>query len=369
MEREFTVRVLIVNTVPYMKNGISSVIFQYYAGLASSKCQFDFVGINDIPLNERKKIESNDGKIFVLPMRNRNPLKYIIGLMKICKSGGYDVIHAHGNSSTLLFEMLAAYLGGVTCRVAHGHSVSCNNHALDRLLKPFFLRSYTVALSCSTEAGKFLFRNRPFTVCVNAFDVESFCFSEESREKSRSEFGLNDKCVIGYVATLSQSKNHIFLLDVFMRYKAINDRAVLLLVGEGPYRERIEEEIQKRNLSESVLLLGERNDIPNLINAFDLVAFPSKFEGLGIALLEAQANGLGVIASKDVIPERVKVNDNFAFVSLDEPEKWLEKMVSMDIRRDKRGCENIKKAGFDIAYQADVLLEIYCQNSLRRNMP
>lgn len=71
-------------------------------------------------------------------------------------------------------------------------------------------------------------------------------------------------------------------------------------------------------LNNRVFILGERNDVNELLNMMDIFLFPSKTEGLGISLIEAQINGLYCFTSKDVVPNSVKFTDHLNFISLNK---------------------------------------------------
>ncbi len=350
-------KILVVNTVPYKGNGVTNVIYQYYKEMQCDDFQFDFAGINAPSF----AIEENNGeRFFVLSFRNRNPIKYVIELTKICIKGRYDVVHAHGNSGTLVLEAFAAKLAKIPIRIAHGHSVSTRNKFIHFLLRPLLLWCATTYVACSKEAGEFLFGSSPFFIVKNAFDVNSFSFSLEKREELRERFGIESSTIVfGNVSTLSKTKNHKFLIDVFSEYKKHNKNAVLMLVGKGPYESEIREYINNSCVSDAVMLLGERSDVADLLNVFDYFVFPSLYEGLGISLLEAQANGLPVFATARTIPEIVKVNKNFWFLELKQPKEWSSQILATNTMRNPCGLENVKMSGYSIEENAEVLKALY----------
>lgn len=361
-------KILVVNTVQYKGNGITNVIYQYYKEIQCDDFQFDFVGINEPSLTLKEKIKSDKGKFFVLSFRNKNPIKYVIEFAKICRQGKYDVVHAHGNSSTLALEALAANFAKIPVRIVHGHSVSTNSKIIHTLLRPILLRCATNYVACSKEAGKFLFGKRNFLVLKNAFCVKDFQFSEINRKKIRKELGIDEKTiVIGNVSTLTENKNHKFLIQIFSEYKKRNRDSILLLVGKGPYEKEIRKFADISSVSDSVYFLGERADVSQLLSAFDYFVFPSRYEGLGISLLEAQANGLPVFATAGSIPEIVKINDNFFFLNLDNPENWTKKIISTNIERDVRGVDHVRNRGYDIKENAHILKTLYQKEERDKN--
>ena len=93
------------------------------------------------------------------------------------------------------------------------------------------------------------------------------------------------------------------------------------------------------------------------MNAMDIFAFPSLFEGLGLVLIEAQANGIQCIATKDAVPYEVKINNNFEFIELDI-EKWKEKILKTNLTRVD-GKQKIKEANYFIEDVITQLTEFY----------
>ena len=137
--------------------------------------------------------------------------------------------------------------------------------------------------------------------------------------------------------------------------------ALLLLIGEGDGKATVQEQAQRLNASEKVIFYGATENVPPLLSAMDVFVFPSRFEGCGNALLEAQAAGLPCFASKDVIPKDVAVTPLLHWVSLsDGPGTWAEAILS---NRDSalRQAHNteIIQAGYDLAAMADRLKKIY----------
>ena len=189
-----------------------------------------------------------------------------------------------------------------------------------------------------------------------------FEYSAESRETIRKELGVEDKFVIGHVGRFVYSKNHMFLLETFAEVVKKNKDAVLICVGGGKLRTEIENKIQELEIKDNVILYGETTEINKVYNAFDLFLFPSHYEGLGIVLVEAQANGLPVVAA-DTIPSEVNLTDNFEFMSLDEGKlKWAQRIL--DRRKEKRNFENAKKvykAGYDIRDVSQLLQNTYIE--------
>ena len=128
----------------------------------------------------------------------------------------------------------------------------------------------------------------------------------------------------------------------------------LWIVGEGDLKDAMLQEINKYGIADSVKWLGRRNDVEQLMQGMDLLLQPSIFEGLGIVLVEAQAGGLQVLTSKDVVPNEANVTKAFNNERLDSaPNIWALRILDIISRKDDRNnlASSFPKQ-FDINYEA-----------------
>ena len=294
-------RVLHVFTVPVTRNGITMFALQRLPGLRAAGVEADFASPNTVEAGLLAQIEQAGARVFVVPQK-RPSLSYVRALAAIVRREKYDIVHAHGNSSSLFFEMLAASLGGCGARVAHSHNTTCNHLRQDKYLRPLFYRSYTAAAACGRDAGKWLFGSRPFTVLPNAVDVGRFQYDPAARARVRAALGIGeDELVLGHVGRFNGQKNHRFLLEVFRALLESEPRARLLLVGDG----YLENDVRAlaAPLGDRVLFTGAVPDPQNYLSAMDVMALPSLFEGFPTVLLEWQCAGLPALVSARVTDE------------------------------------------------------------------
>ena len=156
----------------------------------------------------------------------------------------------------------------------------------------------------------------------NAIDRERFAFNDETRKRLRAAYHLDGSFVIGHIGRFVPQKNHSFLIQIFRDTLAKLPSARLLLIGDGPLKDDIQKMVQRFGLEEQVIFLGQRNDIPALLQAMDLFLLPSLYEGLPVSCLEAQAAGLSCIAADTVSVETAYEKD-FQFLSLASEETWV----------------------------------------------
>ena len=361
-------KLLIVNTVPFTLDGINSVILNYYRAMDKNDMQIDFVMITQPYEEIKKEISDNGGKIYVIHGRSRNPLSYVKQLFKIVKDGQYDIVHAHGNSCTLAFEMIAAKIGGARVRIPHSHNSNCKHKAMHTLLKPFFNRYYTHGFACGEKAGEWLYGKRKFTIINNGINLKNYLFSQQTRDMYRKKLNLIDKKVIGHVGNFIPRKNDLFLIDIFAELYKMDSSYRLLTIGDGKLKQEVQEKVAGIGLEEAVIFTGLRDDVPELMQAMDIFVLPSIFEGLPLTLIEAQSAGLPCVVS-DKVSNEVKITDLVEFISIDKSAaEWVKRIQIISIVDRKNTSEDIKtkiaSAGYSIDDNAKYLKKLYGKISM-----
>lgn len=265
-------------------------------------------------------------------------------------------VHMHMNNINFITPLKYAKKYNIPLKIYHSHNsgnMFGEPSQLFKLMENYnrkILKKYTDKLiACSEDAGKWMFGSSKFQVIKNAINAKEFTFNEYVRVIKRKELGIDNKKVVGFVGRLQYQKNPEFLIDVFKEIYKRDKDTVLLIVGLGDLEEKIKVMINNYNLEKAVIFLGARTDVSELMQAFDLFILPSRFEGFGIVLIEAQAAGLPCLASAKVIPDEVKVTDLLEFVDLElNPGIWAEKALEkLNIKR-RNTYEEIKDAGYDI---------------------
>ena len=175
-------------------------------------------------------------------------------------------------------------------------------------------------------------------VIRNGVDLGSFRGERKSKSDILKSVGISgDAYVVGHVGRFSQQKNHGFLLKVFREVVNRKQNAHLLLIGSGELQQDVEQTAQQMGLRDKLTILSHRTDIPDLLNAMDVVIFPSLYEGLSVTLVEAQASGLRCVISDSINSEN-HLSENTVSVSLDEsPEKWAEIALDPSIKNEHFG--------------------------------
>lgn len=364
------IRVLYVNGGIMDRGGISAYMMNYYRHIDRSKVQIDFVihgfekGVND------DEIRSTGGQIYNVPVKSRDYFGNTKALKKIFNSGIYKIIHSHMDAMSIV-PLKVAKDCGVPIRIAHSHNTQ---HLTKNKIKFMFneyarknIKKYATNLyACSEDAGRWLYGNKAFndrkvTLINNAIELDNFAFSLQKRNIIREQLGLKENFVIGHIGRFDYQKNHMFLLEIFKATLGKKPDAKLLLIGDGHLREQIKERIEQLGIKKSVVMLGLRDDVNDLLNAFDLLLLPSLFEGLGIVLIEAQTNGLRCIVSHGV-PQAVNITNLVSHKSLDETAiHWADQINQLEDNSNERESylSQMSEGGYGINIEAPKLMNLY----------
>ena len=198
-------------------------------------------------------------------------------------------------------------------------------------------------------------KGRHFQFVHNAFHVPDYAYNPYVREQVREELGLHGKLVIGHIGKYCYAKNNFFLLDIMEELLKTKKNAVLLAVGEGEDWESVKEQAQQRGLSDSIMFLGIREDVPRLLQAMDFFVLPSRFEGQPIVAIEAQAAGLYTIVSDTITPE-VVITTNCSQLSITMgAAPWVDTILAFsDYLRGTQSQKAIEKTYGETAQKAQL---------------
>lgn len=348
------------------RGGAETMIMNYYRCLDRSKYQFDFFVHRKERADYDDEIESMGGRIFrAFPIYPQNYFSYFSFLDAFFKKHHTDFVAVHCHiqeNSGFALKYAAKY--GIKNRLCTSH---CAGKSFDfkypfRLFASFFLQKYvTKRLSCGIDAGKALYGKEKFLIFPNAINVDDFIFNECIRKKLRKDLCLNDSLVIGNVARLSPEKNHLFMIDVFEELLKLQSNAKLIFVGSGQMYSAIQKKIKERCLEDKIMMLGVRNNVNQILQAFDILLFPSLFEGLPMSVIEAQTAGLKCVLS-DSIDKDVMITDNVYFLSLKrEPKYWAQMILEKSNYMRENMAGQIKSTGYDVKSNIEKLLSLYLQ--------
>lgn len=360
------VRALYVSGGSLDRGGIASWMLNYVSRFDRDRVAVDFLVHGLEPGAREAEALALGARVYRVPFRRSDPLGNRKGLAEAI-GAGYDVVHAHMDGMNAYPLELAKRLR-VPVRVSHSHNTDFLTgnparraiHEIARRRIPSFA---THLLACSEDAGRFLYGDTLYNdgkvaIVRNAIEIERYRFSETARASVRAELGLDGRFAIGHIGRFDlRQKNQLFLLDAFSRAKKERGELALVLVGDGADKTRIQAQIARLGLERDVLITGFREDIPALLSAFDLFALPSVFEGLGIVLIEAQACGLGCVASA-AVPRDTEITE-CRYLPL-EGTAWADAFTLATVHANRDLPEqSLKERGYEIGAAAATLEQFY----------
>ncbi len=355
--------------------GVESFLLNYYRNIDKSKVQFDFLCNSHNPVAYEDELLSMGGHTYHITARSADYKKYKIQLEELFRehSKDWDAIWVNVSSLANIDYLKIAKRYGIRRRIIHSHNSRNMDSRLRGLLhqknRMIIDRYATDFWACAPDAARWFYRPGLIDRAViihNAIDVDRLFYDEEKRKEYREQLGCQDKYLIGNIGRLHFQKNQTFLLDVFAEMLKLEPECRLVLVGQGEDEAMLKKKASDLKISDKVYFVGLQKDIPGWLSAFDLFLFPSVFEGLSVVALEAQANGVPVLASEGVITEEVRMNENFIFYSLEKsPVEWARKALDMKTcRRPDRQTirSNFVSRGYEIQTEAKKLEESFCQD-------
>lgn len=363
------------------RGGIETMIMNIYRNIDRSKVQFDFLAHYGREAVYNDEIRRLGGKIYEMPALKDEThvyywriFEYIAALHKFFREHKeYKIIHGHMTNTAAIYMPIAKKYG-VKCLIAHSHN-SRGKEGLSGLItnllqRPIF-KSATDWFACSSVAADWFYPREAIEsgkvkIIPNAVDAKKFRFDPIKRSDMKKNLGVTGNVVIGCVARFRKQKNHIFLMDVMRDIVKKEPNAVLLCAGDGPCEKEVCEKAVAYGIEKHVKLLGMRTDIPDILQAMDVLVMPSKYEGLPVAGIEAQASGLRIIASTGVTRE-MNILNMVEYIPLDAPiEEWSEKILNSAMQKREDTYEKLKDAGYDINITAPWLQDFYLEKQGKR---
>lgn len=351
--------------------GVETFLFEHYKHMDHNRIQVDFLTHVKKPAFH-DDIEAMGGRFFYIPVRNKYPLKYRKELREFFQNHAkdYDAFWCNKCMLNNIDFLRYATMYHIPVRILHSHNSSNMDVGLKGKLMELMhkynqnkVESYvTKYWACSDYAAKWLFpstiyEKKEYTFIPNAVDAIKFRTNETIRATMRAELGMEDNYVIGHIGRFNYQKNHEFLIRIFSKIYTMNPKARLLLIGSGELEESVKQQVYQLNLDKVVQFLGVRHDISEVMQAMDCFVLPSRFEGLPVVAVEAQAAGLPCVMAKDGITEQVQIIDSIKFMQLSQTEdEWAKEILKLQHRK-MDSYQRIKDSGFNIDEAAKHLEE------------
>ena len=348
------------------RGGAETNVMNYYRKLDKTKFQFDFVVHREENGAYEEEILELGGRIFRFsPIHPFRLKKYKQQIQTFFQEHQYSIIH--GQCSELgYFFYKEAYKRGVPVIIAHAHNANpkFDLKLIGRLiLKKMMLKYVNTYFSCSYEASVWFFGkkniSKVFTM-TNAIQSDIFRYSKASDNSFRDKMKIKDSKNIVHIGRFCEQKNHNFIIDVFYCLNKKDEHYKLFLIGEGELKELIQKKVCEMGMSEKVFFLGLRDDVNQLLQAMDVFLFPSLFEGLGIAFIEAQASGVKCVISDEIPKEAILIPENVSVISLKKSaQRWADTIHLLELSEKRDVSSLIQEKGYDIDSNVRILEDKY----------
>ena len=358
--------------------GTETLLMNLYRNVDRKQVQFDFaVNVTEESAYDAE-IRSMGGRIIHYPRyRGVNHIAYVRWWHRFFdEHPEYHIVHGHIGSSAAIYLHIAKQHRCYA--IAHSHNVH-EKQTLHNLLEKRTMHDVLYKIwsfptryiadfffGCSRQAlldryGSRVAARDNSAVLNNSIDVARFAYNGQYRDEIRREYALSPQdFVIGTVGRLTLQKNPTMILQIMSELKTRGCDCKFMWVGQGDLEQSIKAEIRRLGLDDRVLLVGARQDVYKIYSAIDTFIFPSRYEGLGIVCIEAQAAGLPALCST-AIPEEANITDLFHYLPLDNAGAWADEILRQrETPRTDYGAA-VVAAGYDILAEAQKLQNFYLQ--------
>ena len=349
--------------------GLESMLMNIYRNIDRKRIQFDFLTFKKESAFFDEEIKSLGGNVFYgepLGIRDIYSCPWLRSFF--LEHQEYKIIHTHMHKWYSGIVLKNAKLAQVPIRIAHSHTTSFGKFNIKNVVKNITklpVNQYaTIRLACSKKAGYWLFGKKvvndgQLMVWPNAIECDKFRYNVDVRKRVRAELGLSDAYTLIHVGNLNVVKNQNFVIGVFDELAKKIPNTKLLLVGEDRMNGKYQKYAAGKNSIDSIMFLGRRTDIAELLQAGDVFVFPSHHEGFGIVILEALAAGLPCIIS-NTIPEEVCLTDNVVQLPINRgTEIWVNKILEFKDTQRTDNYNILVKKGYDIHTFSEYVCEFY----------
>lgn len=296
------------------------------------------------------------------------PWRFVASLRGLLVEGHFDAVHAHIGPFNGIVSRVADQ-AGVPVRISHAH---CDERARERTVgwwrRPYhgvmrrWIRRYANRMLSVSEVASASLHDPTSPQCrVFPLGIDLARFSApQDRQRIRAELGCAaEQRVILAVGRLDVNKNHALLIRALAHMPSTS---VLLIAGDGALRVALQRQAEQAGLSGRVSLLGQRNDVPQLLAAADVFVQPSISEGNSIAVLEAQAAGVPVVASFGIPAEAMSRCEGSWHAPITSVDAWvtaLREAIAHGRAEPNTNALRLAVAGHDRTDVVDRLIRIW----------
>ena len=364
--------------------GAEAFIFNIIEASDSNKFRFGFALQNPDITNKHLLSLIKDRKIEIhfipgFPFHLKSQYQE---LRRVILNNHYDVIHIHANSLVNPIPLMVSVRIDGLKTLIHSHNSSTKQGGLLGVLslmlhnvnRRLFIGHGTKRLACSEKAAHWMFGNKEYSFMPNALNISNYTFTKKGRECVRQRYSIDKgDIVLGSIGRLVYAKNHKLMLDIFKIFNCRYPNSKLMIIGDGPLKESIIKYAVRLGVSKNVIFTGTQSATRDFYSCMDCFLLTSHYEGFPFTAIEAQANGLPIVASNNITKE-IHISENVLFAPLphktrqdialeDECSIWIE-AISKLVPLRQLSESNLKDnplfgSRFDIREQISDIENIY----------
>jgi len=303
-----------------------------------------------------------DGVVF--NCNSKIDIKLLLHMRRYIKDNKIDIIHSH-KYKTNFYSLFVRYGTGIklvsTCHNWLGKSLNMKIYTIiDKLILRYF--DYVVGVSSEvTEELKKFIPDKKIAKIGNGIDIGKYYRVMDKNDAKRS-LGFENKILIGFVGRLSEDKGVSILLDAVSNITSNKRDIYTLIVGDGDYKKKLENEANSMGISDRVIFTGNRDDTPLIYSSLDVFVLPSLKEAFPMVILEAMACGVPVVATEvGDIPQIIEDEVSGMLVNTKDSEglvRTIENILLDNNKADKivqRSIEIVKNNNSSINMAKDYL--------------
>ena len=371
IEVEMSEKIKVLQVLDYINHnsGVSAVVMNYFVHFNTEIVQCDFLVFEEPDEELRTEIEQRGGRVYALGKPKMTRIFEYNTKLDIFFNNHlneYNIVHVHiPNCAFMILSKARKY--GIRTRIIHSHNArgadGLTKKIRNRILNKWGIRYANRYFACSIEAGKYLFgekkvEEKKVEIINNAIDLHKYAYNEKKRECIRKKYNIREEeILLGHIGRFVDQKNHVKLLEIFVEMQKKQKNVKLMLIGTGGLTTEIKEKVKKLGLNEQVIFTGIVINTEDYLSAIDIFVLPSKYEGLPVVCVEAQASGLPCLISTNVSRE-IKLTKNVHFIDNNNVLEWVKCIEkNINLREERKSSFNME--AYDIEKQTVILERKY----------
>lgn len=343
-------KILIIG-LSHMIGGVEIYTYNFAKYMNRDMYDADFLIIGDeYPSIYAKEINAlwgdNREHLFYCPNLKRHYWKGRKWLKNFYKKNKYDYIYMNTCTAARISYCKYPLKKRQTKLITHSHNGSSLSYFNHIIFRSYTTRKSNYLLACSDIAAKWMFgkRAKEAAIIPNGIDLEKFRFNESYKNYIRNKYSISDEdIVLGHIGRFEYQKNHSFLIKLA---KVLELKYKFMLIGDGTLKEEFINSVKNENLEDRFIILPSTDEVDKYYSAMDILVLPSRYEGLPLVAVEAQANGLNCLLS-DNISTQTNITGKCFYLSIDDTLAWRDKLIELKMSRYD-GIDILNKSGYSI---------------------